>query len=388
MKTTKPDIDSSLRLRDGRTRRDFLGTLAWSGAGGAMLAGTPPSLLAANRNRAGSRGRLPKVAILATEVRKYSHAQHFVDRFLEGYGWEGRHHRPPFELVALYVDQIPDGDLSRDRARRHRVKLYPSIEEALTLGGGKLAVDGVLIIAEHGLYPRTEKGQTLYPRNEFFQRTVRIFEQSGRAVPVFNDKHLSTDWPECVAMVESAKRLGFPFLAGSSLPVTWRIPSVEIPLGTPLEESVCVGYGGIDSYDIHGLETAQCMSERRAGGEAGVRSVQAVRGPRVWEILEERTSTWRLCQSALTRSFTCRGTVYPGAIPDLAWLKQNLKKPLAYFYEHRDGFKTTLLLLNGLVGDFNYAGLARNGEIFSCQMYLPMPPMLSSLADFFNPLRL
>ena len=113
MKTTKAEIDSNLPLRHGRTRRDFLGTLAVSGAAGAMLATTPPPLLAA-----GSRGRLPKVALLATEVRKYSHAQHFVDRFLEGYGWEGRHHRPPFELAALYVDQIPDGDLSRAGSRR------------------------------------------------------------------------------------------------------------------------------------------------------------------------------------------------------------------------------------------------------------------------------
>ena len=188
-------------------------------------------------------------------------------------------------------------------------------------------------------------------------------------------------------MVETARRLGFPFLAGSSLPVTWRIPSVEIPLGTPLEESVCVAYGGIDSYDIHGIETAQCMSERRAGGEAGVRGVQAVRGPRVWEIVEGRPGTRRLLHAALARSLTCKGpSAYSGVLPDLAWLKDNLKKPLAYFFEHRDGFRTTLLLLNGLVGDFNYAGLARGGEIFSCQMYLPMPPMLSTLADFFNPL--
>src|SRR5262249_12325275 len=163
-----------------------------------------------------------------------SHAQHFLDRFLEGYGWEGRHHRPPFELAALYVDQFPETDLSRERVRRHRVKLYPTIEEALTLGRSQLRVDGVVIIAEHGRYPRTEKGQTLYPRHQFFQRVVKTFEATGRAVPVFNDKHLSTDWNECLAMVQASRRLGFPFLAGSSLPVTWRIPSVEIPLDTPL----------------------------------------------------------------------------------------------------------------------------------------------------------
>jgi hypothetical protein len=207
----------SVAGRNPWTRREFLSAVTKTAAGAAALSSRPSALAAATGRSTRSR---PKVAILATEVRKYSHAQHFVDRFLEGYGWGGRHHRPPFELAGLYVDQFPEGDLSRDRARRHKVKLFPTVEEALTLGRSKLAVDGVLIIAEHGVYPRTEKGQTLYPRNEFFQRTVQVFEAGGRAVPVFNDKHLSTDWREGLAMVETAKRLGFPFLAGSSLPVT------------------------------------------------------------------------------------------------------------------------------------------------------------------------
>ena len=76
--------------------------------------------------------------------------------------------------------------------KRYGLKLYPSIEEALTLGTSKLAVDGVVIIAEHGKYPRNKKGQTLYPRYEWFKECVKVFEKSGRGVPVFNDKHLST----------------------------------------------------------------------------------------------------------------------------------------------------------------------------------------------------
>jgi len=217
---------------------------------------------------------------------------------------------------------------------------------------------------------------------------VKVFEASGRSVPVFNDKHLSTDWNECVAMVEASRRLGFPFLAGSSLPVTWRIPAVEIPLETPLTESVCLAYGGLDSYDIHGLETAQCMSERRAGGETGVRQIQAARGAKVWDRLEERELTRRLFFTALSRSFTCRGPEgYPASFPGITWLRKNVRNPAAYFIEHRDGFATSLFMLAGLVADFTYAGAARDARpIHSCQMYLPMPPALTTLADFFNPL--
>src|SRR3954447_15689736 len=89
----------------------------------------------------------PKIAAVVTSYYKYSHAQHIVDRFLDGYGWNGAHHYPPMDLVSLYVDQVGANDLSRERAARHPgMKIYPTIGEALTLGGGKLAVDGVVLV--------------------------------------------------------------------------------------------------------------------------------------------------------------------------------------------------------------------------------------------------
>jgi hypothetical protein len=46
-----------------------------------------------------------------------------------------------------------------------------------------------------------------------------------------------------------------------------------------------------------------------------------------------------------------------------------------------------MFLMNGLVTDFTYAGLRRDtNEVVSCQMFLPMPPAVTTLADFFNPL--
>src|SRR5688500_8410390 len=298
--------------------------------------------------------RKPKtVAILATVVRKYSHAQHFIDRFLEGYGWQGRHHYPEVKLGSIYVDQFSDGDLARDRSQRHNVPIYPTIEETLTLGGSKLAVDGVLIIGEHGKYPRNEKGQTLYPRYQWFKQAVKIFEKSGRSVPVFNDKHLSTNWTECAEMVADAERLRFPFLAGSSLPVTWRIPSVDLKLDTRLEECVSICYGGVDSYDFHGLETAQCVSERRRGGEAGVSSVHALRGEAMWNMLESRASTAALFLAALARSHTLRPpSGFTIVKPTLAWARRTSPEAVGYFIEHRDGFRTAMFMCNNLVRDF------------------------------------
>ena len=219
-----------------------------------------------------------KLAIITTVWRYLSHAQHMGDRFLVGYPWEGKWHRPAIDVVALYVDQKPNDDQSAERARSFGFKVYPTIAEALRCGGSELAVDAVLIIGEHGDYPRNEKGQILYPRYEFFREVTRVFEQDGRAVPVFNDKHLSYSFAKAKEMVETSRRLKFPFLAGSSLPVTWRLPPIELPCGCVIDEALMVGVGGSDPMDFHALEAMQCMVERRQGGETGVKAVQLVTG--------------------------------------------------------------------------------------------------------------
>jgi hypothetical protein len=351
----------------------------------SFLAGTAATALLACAPLRAAEHRRKRIALIGTEVRQHSHAQHFIDRFLLGYNWQGVWRRPDLDLVSLYIDQFPEGDLARGTAKRFNVPIYSSIAEALTLGTSKLAVDGVVIIGEHGKYPRNEKGQTLYPRYKFFKEVVKVFEAGGRSVPVFNDKHLSTDWRECAEMVEDSRRLKFPFQAGSSLPVTRRMPAIDLPHGTPLAESVCVGYGGMDSYDFHGLETAQCMSDRRKGGEVGIQRVLALRGAKMWEYAATRDTTQRLLVAALTRSHNLPvKDGYPTDAVTFEWARKVFPDGWAYFIDHRDGFRTTLFMLP--IHDFNYAGLnRRTGEIISCQMYLPMPTHGSSTADFFNP---
>src|SRR5206468_3569716 len=84
----------------------------------------------------------------------------------------GKWHKPDMKVVALYVDQKPDGDLSAARGKEFGFSVYPSIAEALRCGSSKIAVDAVLSIVEHGNYPRNEKGQVLYPRHEFFTQCM------------------------------------------------------------------------------------------------------------------------------------------------------------------------------------------------------------------------
>jgi hypothetical protein len=357
------------------TRRTFLGT-----AGAALFA---PHVHAVEPAK--------KLAVVTNIWTDRSHAWHMAERFLHGYPVEGKWHRPPIEVVSAFVDQTPDNDLSRGRAKEFGFKIYPTIADALRCGTDKLAVDAVLLIGEHGKYPRNEFNQIQYPRYEFFKKIVDVFEKDGRTTPVFNDKHLSWKFEWAKEMVDTARKMNFPFLAGSSLPVTWRMPDIDIPLGAEVEEAVCVAFGGLDVYDFHALETIQCMTERRKGGETGVKAVQGLKGENVWKALA--AGTWaaggwdaKLFEACLYRSQTL---AQPEATshrhPTLAQMKQWVKEPVAYRIEYTDGLNVTMLLMNGLVRDFNFAArLKGKKEPLSVLFHLPPNPNVTYSAALMS----
>src|SRR5688572_15194081 len=248
------------------TRRRFLGHSA------ALLSG---GILLEEARAAQQRERLP-VAGIVTTYRTNSHADVIIGKILEGYDQAGGP-GPDLRLVSLYVDQTPKADMSAGLAKKHGFRITKTIEEAITLGGDKVAVAGVLSIGEHGNYPFTkDTRQHMYPRRRFFDAIAEVFRKHQRVVPVFNDKHLAYAWRDAKHMVDTARDLKIPFLAGSSLPVAWRTPALSLPLGCVLTESLVLGYSGLESYGFHALEALQCMVERRQGGETGVASVQAV----------------------------------------------------------------------------------------------------------------
>jgi len=351
-------------------RRTFLGAV-----GGGLASG---SLVRGEQNEHPKKKRL---AIVATEWRYRSHTWHMGERFLVGYPIEGRWHHPPLEVVSAYVDQHPQNDLSRSRAREFGFKQYPDIAQTLRRGGNKLAVDAILVIGEHGDYPRNKIGQKLYPRYEFFKQIVDVFKQDGVSVPVYNDKHLSWNWKWAREMVDTSRKMGFPMLAGSSLPVTWRMPSIDMPYGADVEEAMCVAIGGVDSYDFHALETIQCMVERRRGGETGVAWIQALRGEAVWRAMQSgswKRGGWdpRLFESCLCRSQTlAQPKTFSDRFPTPEQMRSWVKEPLLYRFQYNDGLKATMLMMNGLVGDFTFAARIKGqSDPLSTLFYLPPNP--------------
>lgn len=241
----------------------------------------------------------PKVAAVFTEFRFRSHAFDILENFLEPYVFSGRKVVPGLEVVAFYADQFPENDLARQISKRYRIPLFPTIGEALCVGGKDLAVDAVLLIGEHGEYPFNELGQHQYPRKQFFDAIAAVCERAGRGVPLFNDKHLSYRWDWAREMYDTAKKLGIELLAGSSVPLAQRTPALELPPGAKIVEAVAIHGGGIESYDFHGLEILQSLVESRQGGESGVSRVQMLEGDELWRAADAGRWSPALAEAAI-----------------------------------------------------------------------------------------
>src|SRR5262245_59705864 len=132
------------------SRRDFLATAAGLAAGLALSG--PSQAADLPRSQPPPRPDKPskKLAVVTTAAHYLSHAYHVCARFLSGYLRDGRMHYPDFGIAGMYVEQQREGDLSAGLAKKHGFTLSPDVAGALTLGGDKLAVDGVLLIGEHG----------------------------------------------------------------------------------------------------------------------------------------------------------------------------------------------------------------------------------------------
>ena len=316
------------------------------------------------------------VAAIVTVYEKRSHADVFLSKLLTGYLGDGGA-GPGLTLAAVYVDQFREADLSRGLARKHGFRLCKTIAEAVTLGG-TTAVDGVLILGEHGDYPTNDLGQILYPRRKFFAETMAAFEAGGRSVPVFNDKHLSATWADAKWVYDTARAECIPLMAGSSIPVTWRKPELKLPLGCALADAVQLGYGPIEGYGFHALEGLQCMVERRKGGETGVKAVQTLTGPAMWKAMDAGRFSKPLLEAAIAR-------VPAKAKGDYRELTAKAKDAGIILIEYRDGFRAAVAMLNGYLyegdgGAFAFAGRvageageAGEAGLRSCAFYLQQP---------------
>lgn len=338
-------------------RRQFLASSTATTAG-ALLAGPSSAQVVAPP------ATQKKIAAIVTTYHRYSHADNIVTRFMEGFSIVGKSFPPPCRVASLFIEQVNDLDIGRPLAKRWKIPVVPSIAEALTLGGDKLAVDGVVIVAEHGDYPTNAKGQILYPRRRFFEEVVKVFRASKRSVPVFNDKHLAYAWNDAKWMYDQSKELGFPMLAGSSVPVSYRHPDLRPKNDTPWERALSVGYGHFEVYGFHTLEALQVMTERRPGGETGVKAVQCLEGKAAWEAAKDGKWDRSLLEAAVK-------TVPPAK---RGQLEEDDANAIVYRIEYRDGLQAAAYMSPRHVKEFAFAGRVKGrSDPLACWYDLPKP---------------
>lgn len=281
-----------------------------------------------------------KIAAIVTAYYRNSHADVFIGNMLRGYYWDGKPHESQLEIAAMYLEQTPDNDIGHAEAAKHSIPMKPTVREALVPG-----IQGVALIGEHGDYPMNEKGQKLYPRYRLMKDIVNGYRATGRALPMFVDKHFSTKWSEAKEMFDWSRELDFPLIAGTSLTLTWRRPALELDLDAPVKRAVGYFYGGKEAYGYHGVEVFQSMVERRKGGETGVESVQCIEGDEVWKWDAANPWARNLLEEAMRHDDTLTG----------GRLEDNVKNPILFLLRYRSGLEGVIYMLSGQTKQAGFA---------------------------------
>ncbi len=323
------------------TRRDLITGLTLGSV--ACGASDPPAAEPPNK---------PRIAAITTVYREGTHADVFFGRILHGYRLNKKTYYPRLDVASMYLDQVPDDDIGHALGEEYDFGVYPTIAEALRCGGDRLAVDGVALVGEHGDYPFNDQGQHLYPRYELFMQVIEVMKKDGVVCPIFVDKHLSYDWDKASEMYQTAKAMGIPLMAGSTVSLAWRHPPLELDYTQELDEALAVGFGETDDMGFHTMEALQAIVEKRKGGETGIASVQSFRGPKVWELRDEGVWSQDLLGAALPRT-ELRTEGRPEEV---------LKDPILFVIDYKDGLKGRLLMGNGLVRSWVVAARPKGSD--------------------------
>ncbi len=348
-------------------RRDFLKKSLLTAAGASVVPGFVLAKGVGLNTESVKKSLLPgltaeskKVAFIANIYRNSAHADVIGTKLFAGIPTDEGMVAPQVKIVSMWIDQIGSNDTGVRIAKMNGVMVYPTIAEALTLGGDKLAVDAVIYIGEHGEYKYSRLGVKMYPRLNYLEQIFRVFDASNMVVPVFTDKHLAYSWLDSKWVYDRAKELNVPMLAGSSLPYCWRDPALEHPIGVKITEAVAIGYASLDAYGFHVTEILQCMVERRAGGETGVASVQGLKGNDVWIAIDSGKISQNLVDAACDK---IKGKA-TGSMRDL------VKMPYAVIVNYKDGTRGAILMLDEYVKTGWAYGAKANGKIVATEFVL------------------
>jgi len=317
---------------------------------------------------------LRKIVFLLEEFSKPSPAQQLVDRFLAGYVSDGEFRRSPFESASAYVMLSNNPPDLEQRTKDFKLVVAARVEQAVE------GADAVVIASR--------KPGAL--ANERFVQIALERAPEGGACFVHGALANSLERARELAGLAHSRKIAL--LAGTPLCVTWRLPEVELPPATSLSEALIVVQANpspgqtsppappssLRGAELHALEGLLPVVERRRGGESGVRSIRFLEGKELWKAGDKGNWFWPLLAAALSRSHSPQGDpVLDGRTQDLVGLglvPKLARNPRGWLLEHRDGLRSTILVLDGVVADFNFAVKAQDGSVVSAQLFRAPAP--------------
>jgi hypothetical protein len=303
---------------------------------------------------------LKKIAFLVEDFALQTPAQQLLDRFLIGFPRDGEFYRPEGCQIAVYLrDGAGNAEIDR------RVKEF-GLRREQSIAATVAQADGLVIV------PKTSSAA---PDTELVEIALRGVPR-GCACFVYGGLSWTLSEAKKLANVASTQKLSL--IAGTTLPVTWRLPEVDVAAGARLKEALIVVQGASPAAELDGLEGLLPVIQRRRGGESGVRRIRLLEGTDLWQAGHDGVWSWALLASALSRSDSPQGdSVKDGRTQDLVGLGlvQTLaRQPRGWVMEHFDGLRSTVLVLDGVVADYNFAVQTRDGPVISAQIYRPPAP--------------
>jgi hypothetical protein len=288
-------------------------------------------------------------------------AQQLLDRFLLGYPRDGEFHRLEHCVISAHLLETANANASLDaRVKEHGLIFETNLERAIT-GADALAV--------------IWRGGGADAQDAIIQR---VLNQAAPGACCFVHGALGTNLAAARAHAALAASRGIRLLAGTPMGVSWRLPDLELPAGAAVKEALIVVQGASPGSELDGLEGILPILERRRGGESGVRAVRSVSGEGLWQSSRERGWSWDLLATALSRSDSPQGdAVTDGRTEDLVGLglvPKLAREPRGWLIDHRDGLRSSILVLDGVVADCNIALQLSNGAMLSAQLYRPPKP--------------
>ncbi len=307
-----------------------------------------------------------KIAFLLEDFSRPSPAQQLLDRFLAGFPRDGQWHKPQYDKKSAYLMLgHSEGGLD-SRARDFGLEGSLTAEEAVA------GADCVVVVSR--------KPGAL--SNERFVRIALEGAAPGSACFVHGALANSLTAGQQLATLSHTRQA--KLLSGTPLCVTWRLPHFELPKQQPITEALIVVQvsaqaiqasppappASLRGAELHGLEGLLPVVEGRKGGETGVRRVRFLEGREFWRAGDRGLWSWDLLSAALARSDTPQGDALLDArtqdLVKLGLVQKLARNPRGWLLEHRDGLRSAILVLDGVVADFNFA--VRGNEVLSAQL--------------------